>query len=285
MQYYFPRFPDGKAKAVTLSYDDGYETDIRMAQTLERYGMKGTFNINSAYIGISPRATKEEIQTHLLDHGHEIAVHGACHKAPGLVRTADGLRDVYECRLALEQSFGCIVRGMAYPDSGIHRMINDASLPSIYHYLNELGIVYARTLGSDNNGFRLPQDWLAWMPTCIHQNPNALAYAKEFVNLKPDAEYFTQRDPRLFFLWGHSIDFERENNWALLDQLCEILSGQDDVWYATNIEIYDYMTAYNKLVFSLDNSLVYNPSLCTVWFVADDKLYSVKPGETLKLDK
>ena len=168
IRYYFPRFPDGKTKAVTLSYDDGYETDIRMAQTLDRYGMKGTFNINSAYIGIPPRATKAELQTHLLDRGHELAVHGACHKAPGLMRTADGLRDVFECRLALEQSFGCIVRGMAYPDSGIQRTLNGTNLQSIYHYLSELGIVYARTLGGDNNGFRLPQDWLAWRPTCIH---------------------------------------------------------------------------------------------------------------------
>ena len=56
---------------------------------------------------------------------------------------------------------------------------------------------------------------------------------------------------------------------------------QPDVWYATNIEIYDYVSAYRSLVFSADGSTVYNPTLLTVWFTEDGKLFSVKSGETL----
>ena len=47
MRYRFLRFPGGKDKAVTFSYDDGFRYDIRLAQTLDRYGIKGTFNLNS----------------------------------------------------------------------------------------------------------------------------------------------------------------------------------------------------------------------------------------------
>jgi len=43
---YFPRFPDGKDRAVTLSYDDGVKQDQRIIALLKSHGMKGTFNIN-----------------------------------------------------------------------------------------------------------------------------------------------------------------------------------------------------------------------------------------------
>ena len=34
------RFPGGKRKALTLSYDDGVRQDIRLAELLNRYGVK-----------------------------------------------------------------------------------------------------------------------------------------------------------------------------------------------------------------------------------------------------
>jgi peptidoglycan/xylan/chitin deacetylase (PgdA/CDA1 family) len=46
----FLRFPEGKFKAVTLSYDDGDKSDIRIAKVLNAHKMKGTFNINSAWM-------------------------------------------------------------------------------------------------------------------------------------------------------------------------------------------------------------------------------------------
>ena len=42
-----PRFPSGKAKALTLSYDDGVEQDIRLIQILNQHGLKATFNLNT----------------------------------------------------------------------------------------------------------------------------------------------------------------------------------------------------------------------------------------------
>lgn len=50
MNYRFLRFPDGKQKAVTFSYDDGCRDDIRLVEILNRYKIKCTFNINSACI-------------------------------------------------------------------------------------------------------------------------------------------------------------------------------------------------------------------------------------------
>ena len=69
----------------------------------------------------------------------------------------------------------------------------------------------------------------------------------------------------------------------LLCKICEKLSGNDDVWYATNGEIYEYVNAYKSLIYSADGTVVYNPTLLSVWFDVDKTLYRIEPGETLKL--
>lgn len=289
MRYRFLRFPGGKAKAVTFSYDDGCRHDIRLAETLTTHGIRCTFNINSGLFGKDDRAwhlTAQEIREHIINAGHEIAVHGKMHMAPGLSRPVDCISDILNCRLELEKTFDQIIRGMAYPDSGITNMQNEASYDNIRRYLQDLGIVYARTLGGDNDGFRLPSDWMAWMPTAHHKNSRVVEYAEKFLSIDPDTEKLSpaNRYPRLFYLWGHSFEFENNKNWELLDTLCEKLGGQEDVWYATNMEIYEYVQAYNALVFSADGQKVYNPTLKTIWFRTDAKVYSVASGETLNIE-
>ena len=41
------RFPQGKKKALTLSYDDGVEQDVKLIEIMRKNGLKGTFNLNS----------------------------------------------------------------------------------------------------------------------------------------------------------------------------------------------------------------------------------------------
>ena len=41
------RYPGGKRKAFNITYDDGVLQDERFVALLNRYGIKGTFNLNS----------------------------------------------------------------------------------------------------------------------------------------------------------------------------------------------------------------------------------------------
>lgn len=280
------RFPGGKPKAVTFSYDDGVRQDLRLAAQTAARGIKCTFNINSALVPETPgegRITYAEIREGLLGKGHEVAIHGARHLAPGTERTLVGLRDALDCRLQLEARLGGIIRGMAYPNSGIKRFTGGSDYETVRRYLQDIGVVYARTLGGDNNRFELPDDWYRWTPTAHHNNPHTLDWAREFAAFNPNEVYLDSRFPRLFYLWGHSYEFDRDNNWDRLDALCEILGGRDDVWYATNIAIYDYVTAFRALVFSADGARVYNPTLLELFFETDKQLYIVRPGELLTL--
>ena len=286
MYYYkFLRFPGGKAKAFTLSYDDGAEADKRFSDVITEAGLKCTFNLNS----FKRRAVlkKEDIEKYILSRGHEVANHGAMHRANGSLRTIEGIKESLECRLDLESTLGMIIRGMAYPDSGITLMQNGATYDGIRNYLKELDIAYARTLGGDNEGFYLPDDWYAWMPSAHHTNPKILEMIDKFLNIDiSPSVYPARRAPRLFYLWGHSFEFDRDNNWGLLDEICAKLKDREDIWFATNMEIYDYVNAYNSLVYSADGSVIYNPTLFEIWFDTfdtDAHLHCIKPGETIKL--
>lgn len=284
MKYRFLRFPQGRGKAVTFSYDDGCKQDPKFVQLLTRYGLKCTFNF-TCDAPPEDQIPKEVVEELFLNRGHEIAVHGYFHRAEGSLSPIEGIQDVLNCRLELEKRYDRIIRGMAYPDFGITRFTNGASYEKIKNYLTELDIAYCRTLGGDNNRFELPTDWHCWMPTAHHNNPQIFEYVDAFLKLELSPKvYVACRQPRLFYLWGHSFELDRgDNGWEHMEKICQRLSGHDDIWYATNIEIYDYVTAYNSLVYSADGRIVYNPTLLTVWFDVDGVGYSIAPGETLRL--
>lgn len=284
MKYCFLRFPEGKYKAVTLSYDDGCIHDIKMVKQFNKYGLKCTFNLNSGYItdrNDGWHMSKEEITDNIINNGHEIAVHGEFHKAPGTLRAVEGIKDVLNCRLELERQFGGIIRGMAYPDGGITRFANNADYDNIRRYLKDLDIVYARSLGADNDKFELPTDWYNWVPTVHHSNKDVFEYIDKFVALR-ESDYIASNTPKLFYMWGHSFEFAN-NKWDLLEEICNRLSGKEDIWYATNMQIYNYVTAYNSLVFSADGNTVYNPTLYKIWLYVDSGVTCVESGETKKL--
>lgn len=285
MRTVFMRYPNGKAKALTFSYDDGVMQDKRLAEIFDKYGMKATFNHNCERLR-TENFTKEEVKEYFLSKGHEIAVHGAMHRANGNTRVIEGIRDVLDCRLELEEKCDCIIRGMAYPDSGITLFGNLGSYEKVKQYLTELDIAYARTLGGDNNSFMLPSDFHAWMPTAHHNNQKIMEYVDEFLKLDISTKTcHARRNSRLLYIWGHSYEFDHDDNWELIEEICEKLASNDEIWYATNIEIYDYVEAYKRLIYSADGHRIYNPTLIEIWLDVDGKLYSIKPGETIFIEE
>lgn len=272
----FMRFPEGKAKAFTLSYDDSVRQDKRLVEIFNKNGLKCTFNVNT---GVYDEPTEDNpFKGHMsIDEmvetykGHEIAVHTVTHPFLERIPTSLVCLEVLEDRKNIEKALGKITRGMAYP----YGTFND----SVVKCLEDCGIVYSRTVKSTEN-FNVPTDWLRLDPTCHHANPRLFELMEKFFGK------YTARAPWLFYLWGHSFELDRNvenNSWEHAEKFCEYAGGHDDVWYATNIEIYDYVQAYNRLVFSADAKTVHNPTTTEVFFDTDGKLVSVKPGETVNI--
>ena len=285
MRYVFMRFPEGKGKCVTLSYDDARKSDIRFSDLLEKYGLKCTFNVTGEKFR-SPKdnLTSDEIREYIINRGHEVALHNYNHRASGYLRPIEGIREALDNRTELEQEFDMIIRGMAYPDSGINVFSNpDYTYEKVKNYLTELDVAYSRNIATDN-GFDLPNDWHNWKATAHHDRENVFELIDQFLKIDlSENMYIASRRSRLFYLWGHSFEFDSKNNWDHGEEVMKKLSGHDDIWYATNIEIYDYVQAYNSLIYSADGTRIYNPTLKTIWLDIDKKLYEIKSGETLKL--
>ena len=159
---------------------------------------------------------------------------------------------------------------MAYPFGTYHDDVVDV--------LCTLGLVYARTVES-SRGFVIPRDWLRLRPTCHHDDPELMTLLDRFLALNPYDE------PRLFYLWGHSYEFEQHGNWDVIERFAQAAGGRQDVWYATNIEVHDYVWAYRQLRFSADGLIVHNPTAATIWLKAEGQELVLTSGETLRIDR
>jgi len=282
MKYEYLRFPEGKVKAVTFSYDDGSLHDARLCDTLNRHGIKCTFNLVASKFDLGTSALSPEwIEENIFAKGHEVANHGYEHRALDVQRPIEAIKEILDCRLTLERTFGRTIRGFAFPDRSVNRFKTPVIYEQVRAYLSDLDIAYARSTGNDNDSFALPEDFLHWIPTAHHENPALFDYIDRFLAYDATTAYRSTRGPKVFYLWGHAHEFERNGNWERLDAICERLAGHDEIWYATNMEIYCYVKAFHSLEHSADGRRIYNPTLLDVWFDVDGTLYCVRSGETL----
>ncbi len=271
---FYMRYPGFRNKAVTLSYDDGITPDLRLADILDRYGLKCTFNVNAGYLGDpmtrvpGRRLVAEEIVA-LSSRGHEIAAHGYKHKWLSALPAPQALYEVLRDRQALEAMLGYPVTGLAYA-------MGDYDC-RVIELLRKAGFSYARTVHSTHS-FRTPIEPLAWHPTCHHADARLMELAKSFVENTADNDR-----PLLFYLWGHSYEFDECDNWNIIEEFCSFMGGREDLWYVTNGELITYMEAYKSLRLSADEKTVYNPSARDVYFFYHGENHVAFAGECAKL--
>ena len=258
-------FPGGKHKALTMSFDDGRTEDRQLVKMFNQYGVKGTFNVNS---GLHTKDRIELNECATLYRGHEIACHTVTHPSISLSPLDQVAQQVLEDRRALEAMVGHPVRGLAYPNGSYNDRITKL-LPA-------LGICYARTV-KGTQSFDMPQDFLEWNPTC-HFKENLLELGEQFVSLKKTNRLY------LMYVWGHSFELPEHDGWALMDSFCKLAGGKTDTWYATNIEIVDYMEAASRLQFTADGGRVYNPNALPCWVKVAQNAIEIPAGRMVQLD-
>ena len=227
---------DGKKKAITFSYDDGVLQDKRLIGILNKYGLKCTFNINSGLLGRAGSLVREDVtvahckpracETRAIYEGHEVAVHTLHHPKLTKLSTKKVIREVEEDRKALSDIVGYEVVGMAYPCS-TEASQNDRVVNILQRFS---GVQYSRNTIS-NYSFEPQTDLLRFCPTVHHTEWDELfRLGEEFVSLKTDA-------PKIFYIWGHSYEFDIFNDWNKFEDFCRLISGKDDIFYGTNKEV------------------------------------------------
>jgi peptidoglycan-N-acetylglucosamine deacetylase len=274
-------FPQGKSKALILSFDDGNVADRHLVKLMNDYGLVGTFHLNSNKLGTKDYLSKEEIEE--LFKGHEVSVHTLNHPNLTTLSKIDVIYEVVEDRKELERLMDYPVRGMSYPFGNSNDLVIEA--------ITGLGIEYARTVG-DTYEFSMPTDFLKWQPT-IHlfgktnYIPNDTANDRrelgQFYQLTND--FLKTNSLALFYVWGHSWEYEGPGNkWAEVEKFFKIISKNPDIYYTTQIGLVDYINAFKNLKFSVDKTMVTNPSSINVFVKMNGKVFSIEAGSTKQLN-
>lgn len=222
----------GKNKAVTFSFDDGVTQDKRLIRLLDKYGLKGTFHLNSGCFGTARamdldgvtvpyvRFRAHEIRS--LYAGHEIAAHTLTH--PMLIHLPDEevVREVEEDRLRLSELAGYEVVGLAYPGGS---SATDSRVEALVR--NRTGIRYARNT-SFTLSFAPQEDLFRYAPTVYDA-----WYPDEMFRLAEDFLSMDAEMPQVFCLFGHAYELDLADNWERLEDFCRLISGHGDVFYGT----------------------------------------------------
>ncbi len=246
----FDRYKDGKLFAATFSYDDGNVADLKLLEIFNKYGVKGTFNLNSQYYENGSIDIKGDMLKDVYK-GHEIACHSNTHPHLEKMPVSMQYEELRKDRLILEELSGRIIRGFAYPFG----TYNDDTITA----MKTAGLVYGRTTIATND-FTIPTDFRKWNPTCHHR------YADDAMDrFVHSAEKCPWRAGLLLYIWGHSYEFNNDGNWDVIENICSRLAALDNVWFATNIDIFDYVNAINSLIVSADCKTVENPTSTDVW--------------------
>jgi peptidoglycan/xylan/chitin deacetylase (PgdA/CDA1 family) len=224
-----------KNKAITFSFDDGVTQDERLIEILNKYNLKGTFNLNFELLGTK---NKLERNGRIVSHdkikptdvkriylGHEVAGHTLSHHNVISLTDDEVIYHVEEDRKKLSDLCGYDVVGFAYPCGAPN---NDERTSKII--CEKTGIKYARTITStyqfdvQSNLFRF--------------NPSVYYIEKDFESV---VDRFLETDaitPQLLYIWGHSYEMDAEYiSWEKFESICKKLANRPDIFYGTNKQV------------------------------------------------
>ena len=270
-------YPNGKYKAVIMSYDDGTIEDIELIKLFDKNGIVGTFNLNSGYLGTKkewPQYNGDTLKFHYISEdsisiiykNHEVAAHGAFHKDFLKISSEEILQDLEPDIKKLKQLSNKEITSMAYPFG--------STSDSIAKLISTTSITNARTV-NDTKEFELPTLPLMWNPTC--HDHIALDHSERFLALN-------KTELSLFYVWGHSWEFRDKKRWDNMVKLCEQVGNQDDIWYVGCGEFISYLKALEKV--EIGETKIVNPTdNPTVWVKFESGFKKLAPGDQLKITR
>lgn len=227
---------EGKLKALTFSFDDGITQDQRLIEIFNKYNLKCTFNINSELLGKAGSLVREDVtvahckprdcEIAKIYKDHEVAAHTLTHPFLPSLDDEEVIRQVESDRINLSKLVGYEVKGMAYPGGGKN---NDERIAKLIK--ENTKVKYCRTIVSTCN-FDIQSDLFRFNPTERPANKKSLEdLTRKFIDLKPES-------PQLFYIWGHSFEFDIDNSWDWFEDICKELSNRKDIFYGTNSQVF-----------------------------------------------
>lgn len=230
---------DGKMKALTFSYDDGTLQDARLADMFRKYNIRATFNINSGNFSKEGELLREGV---VVDHtklsvedakrvynGFEIASHTLTHPNLDKLSEVEIVAQINDDVKNLSEIFETEISGFVYPGG------RDCQTQYVYDTVKKnFNFLYAREIESSLS-FDLQEDMMQFKPTVHHCKFNDLfELGHKFIDMKTDK-------PQIFYVWGHTFEFDINNSWDHFEEFLKMISFRSDIFYGTNKEVFSLL--------------------------------------------
>ena len=184
-------FPQGKHKVLTMSYDDGKIFDRKLIEIFNKYGIKGTFHLNTGIMPVDEdRIQLSEVKE--LYKGHEVSCHTSTHPTIERCPLDQVVQQVIEDRKALEDAVGYPVRGLSYPNGSYSK--------DIINLLPACGIEYSRVVGSTD-------DFCIFPTTSLNGNLPVTTVTTLCRMQNVFADLHKTQYLYMMYVWGHSYEF------------------------------------------------------------------------------
>lgn len=243
-------------KYFTVSFDDGLAQDREIIRLMEKYGIRGTFNISSGLFGertyiqrigdlgfktvpemgknpkqfaehfILPKDEAVELYSH---PNVEVASHGVHHLHQNKFTMEEARDELLADIEALSELFGYRVIGHAFP----YGSYND----NVLTVLKDAGVRYARSamMMKKPKDFSFDPNRLIINPTCWALDSFAEEMLQKFIAAPDTGEM------QVFYMWAHGYEFDygsKRGNFAHLEKLFAMASGASGINFVTNGELY-----------------------------------------------
>ena len=227
------RFLNGKTKVFNVTYDDGVLQDVRFVALLNKYNLKGTFNLNSGLMEsefewthesgrVIKRLSKDKAVP--LYQGHEIACHTLTHPYMHDLSEQEILHELQEDKANLEKLFGREVKGFAVPFDYYSERIENC--------VRQCGFSYAR-ISQESRSFAPQTDYFNWKATVFHTDPELEQLTRQFIE--------SDEELAIFQIVGHSYDLDVEKLWDKIENVFRMIAAHDDILPMTTIEIVELL--------------------------------------------
>ncbi len=264
-------YPGGKKKAFSVTYDDGVLQDIRFVGLLEKYGLRGTFNLNAGLMQEEFEWTHEsgmkvrrlpESAARTLYAGHEVASHTFSHPyLEGMPKEAI-MREMADDRKALSELFGREIPGFAVPFDYYSDQIRECAAAC--------GFEYAR-ISEESGNYTPGTDYFGWKAGIFHLSPNFAAYVDGF--------FETDEELAVCQIVGHTYDLDAEGMWEQMEDIFRRVKEDPDVLPMTTIQLIRYLKAMNGLKRTEGGAV--NLSGMELWLRDGERIVCLRPGEAV----
>lgn len=223
---------------VTTSWDDGHVLDIKLAELLRKYNIKGTFYISpeNREISQNERLTKEQIVE--LSKDFEIGAHTMTHPRLSKIDNETARKEIITSKQTLENWLGVEVKSFCYP-GGDYKPVHEK-------IVSDAGFSIARTvkcfsIDAGNNPFEMPTTvhvyhrWLDIIKIIKEVGLlNFISYYLNWDNLAIAMFDKVFKNGGVFHLWGHSWEIEKNKDWVRLERVLKYISNRAKVTYEVN---------------------------------------------------